>query len=523
MISTQQSLKFKSWLIMENPDEVRFPSDKEGDSISSLISNRPRTLPWRNGITFAIFDSYYLLSRKGVRVLHESIAFRIKECERAVQAALNKEITHEELSACITSPERKSGQLFLDSKGEISEKTIGLFLKTIDLINTKIKTEKESSKPAFVAYRNLSLQKTPEVILGRIWTGQGPQERAISFWNKPQDILGQKDIVLSFVSLFGDPTTYHYDVQDKVSSYEQFMQNNAQDSPEFDTSIIHAMPPSQLKTQLQNMIGMRKSRPVDIRTKQLAQTSENFKLNEMPLSSYKYSFYSDNDPEERYYPRKGLQTKGRNTPDPVVDRFSKRDKTLISHPKTSRVLEEKLKSSGFNFNILFIEIPPGETTVYYEGDVERYIKKNNIQKDNHITFAKNASTGHLLTPWMILHTLGHALVEHDVKGKQLHVGMDDSIKTVKSVFHQGIWRGIKSLETPFIFKSALNKTILNLSELRHELVAEYLWNGQIRMTPDLDKLVSGQEVILHEVNKIELAIKKMLESCIGKVIYDKTY
>jgi len=271
-----ESFCFKSWLVMENPDEVRFPVQNKGDSISSLISNRPHILPWRDGITFAIFDSYCLISKKGMRVLHESMAFRIKECERAVQAALRKEISYKELSDCITSPDRRSGQLFLESKGEISDKTISMFLETIELMNIKTKTEKDSSKPAFVAYRNLSLQKTPEVVLGRIWSGKGSQERAVSFWNKPQDILGQKDKILSFVSSFGDPTTYYYDVQDKVLSYEQFMQNKTEDSPKFDTSIVHSMPPSQIKTQLQNMIGTRKSRPIDVRTRQLAQTSESF-------------------------------------------------------------------------------------------------------------------------------------------------------------------------------------------------------------------------------------------------------
>lgn len=117
--------------------------------------------------------------------------------------------------------------------------------------------------------------------------------------------------------------------------------------------------------------------------------------------------------------------------------------------------------------IIFLEIPPGETTGYYEGDVELYIKSNGIKKENHITFAKNASTGHLLIPWMILHTLGHALVEYDVKAKQLHVGIDDSIKTVNSVFRQGVWQD--------------------------------------------------------EVSKIESTIKKMLESCVVQIIYDKAY
>jgi hypothetical protein len=101
----------------------------------------------------------------------------------------------------------------------------------------------------------------------------------------------------------------------------------------------------------------------------------------------------------------------------VMGYFSNTDVALLSNQKSSKTLENKLKNVGYNFNILIFESsvdddrrnvsPPSN----YIRKINNYIRSNNITLENHITYVKNGSSGDPLTPWMILHTLGHAVAE----------------------------------------------------------------------------------------------------------------
>lgn len=283
-----------------------------------------------------------------------------------------------------------------------------------------------------------------------------------------------------------------------------------------------------------------------------------FKINEMPLSYYGHQFKSDNDPDEKYDSKSGIQLISKKDPkyprgyklQQIGDKFSRRDKIIISHPKTARVLEEKLKKSKFNFNILFVELDPNwkksqpdvwdktftepldTSHSFWKEDVEKYIKLNKIPIADHITFVKNTSTGHILTPWMILHNIGHALSE--TIGRDFDTEMDRALRKITMALKKyeispearnqnfisptyGLVAGgyISPAVVVFNFKSVKDENIIDTEELRHELVAEYLWNGSIRPNP----IWLNAENVIREIKDLGLVIESMLQRCVGQIIY----
>jgi hypothetical protein len=255
-------MKFKKWLMNENPDEVI-------GTLARSIAGKP--LVWREGRTFSLFNGYYLYSVKGESIIHEGIANRIKDCYKTIIAVLKNEVTVQELDDCLTSQPFLEAVPSLESKGTISPEVVNQLLKTKELMDRKKHEENnEPGKFKFVAYRALSIQNLPEITLGRIW----PEHKIISFWNRSLDIFNQSNNIFNFVKNFGNPIEYHYEVQNDLLTYEEFTKKQS-NKPNFDPSVVHTMAPGSLKSQLQNMMGMRKSKSIDIRDKQLVQTSEN--------------------------------------------------------------------------------------------------------------------------------------------------------------------------------------------------------------------------------------------------------
>lgn len=263
------NLMFKNWMLNENPDTVIIkPKELSLDKV---------TLNWRNGRTFCLFDSYHLISIKGVSLIHEAIARRINECHLAIQAALRNEITPQELNDCLISPSKKDGSNFLESKGTISKKTLDQLSQTVQMSQTvqdnlkNLMSQDPTKKKEFVSYRSMSLKSTPDVMLGRIWEN----EEVVSFWNPFSSIFSQSQNLLKFIGELGDIKKYRYEIQNELLSYEEFISGKKKDNVSFDPSIVHTMAPGGLKTQLQRLMGMVPSKRMDIRNKQLAYTSEN--------------------------------------------------------------------------------------------------------------------------------------------------------------------------------------------------------------------------------------------------------
>lgn len=243
-------------------------------------------------------------------------------------------------------------------------------------------------------------------------------------------------------------------------------------------------------------------------------------LSESPLKYYGVRTHPDYDYNRnlgRTNPFKGIQKD-------ISGYFSTGDEAIIKHPKTAKILEEKLKNIGYNVNIIFYEdINRTDRLQYaYVEKINKYIEKNNIQKEGHITFVKNSSSGDFLTPWMIFHTFGHAVNGYSKTQKP---SLDEKISQCFSEYK--IWSGsryqsIKLGQMPveddlskiFKFKSIKNKMpdgVPNFVELVHELIAEYLWNGKIRTTTSVYESFA---------NCLETKIKESLDICVGNVIFD---
>lgn len=115
----------------------------------------------------------------------------------------------------------------------------------------------------------------------------------------------------------------------------------------------------------------------------------NFKkwlLEEMPLSNYKTKFVREPYENQDFYfniiknkKDKSQQVSVKKPGDQkfIEDQFSKKDRLVITHPKTLKILENKLSNSKYNFNILLVEslkINEEEYVSY----IEKFMNENNV-------------------------------------------------------------------------------------------------------------------------------------------------
>jgi len=263
-------------------------------------------------------------------------------------------------------------------------------------------------------------------------------------------------------------------------------------------------------------------------------------LGEMALKSYRTDFHHEPKDDEGFYRKTdGAMDLGNqvyrphnhdNSQPQVFGYFSGKDRAVITHPRTFRALEGRLARSGYDFNILLIE----DAGADYDEQVEQFMRENGIEQRGHITFVKNGTSGHVMTPWMILHTLGHAVAEHaggERSGRavgaksRIQDGATDIMSLVSGKDCRTAGRGSpgckEALGKVLAFKSAARQdsysTALNQTELVHELVAEFLWNGdRIRVKPPHD----ADADITRLVGEIEGEVRILLDNCVGKVVYD---
>lgn len=213
------------------------------------------------------------------------------------------------------------------------------------------------------------------------------------------------------------------------------------------------------------------------------------------------------------------------------------------------VLEAVLaRVKNFNFHIYFGDIDSNYPKYFFE--------KNKIPRKD-IVFVKNSSQGDLLTPWMILHNMGHAVFEMSETGDDSPL-VNEILDTVNNLINNLTFDG----KTPFInvyknngdnlsfkpkeilsllfnfasVKSTVeDKTVQDQEELAYEIFVSYLYGGGKLKRPDFKKLTKfcNQKLYLikHTENyveklvniafyKIENQIRKALELCRGKVIED---
>jgi hypothetical protein len=239
---------------------------------------------------------------------------------------------------------------------------------------------------------------------------------------------------------------------------------------------------------------------------------------EMPLGHYGYKKFTN---KTLHIPKVA--------PDKEVnaeDVFTIEDRNIIKSGVAAKKIESILNKTKWTWNILFIEAHRktlnSQDSVYkkkswLKNSVEKYITDNNIPMQGRITFAKNSSTGHLLTPWMTIHTMGHALLSN--RYKEIWTHFYDSMQS---------WAGDDIIYTYdlardlFMFQSAQKRNLRDTSgysqsELVYELFAEYLWNGgKIR----LNKNSIYYPAATHDIKIIYDFFEEELNAAVGQIVVD---
>lgn len=206
---------FKEWLVKETPDSVTTPSGSQ--------------LKWNTGgQTFFIFSGGYSIYTESGQYTHDEIIFALKRMFPVYNkhgAIVNYADYFKEKGLADIDKEIKASvfiasqtQVRLLSHGQINENAWNQILRMINV------SKKSKSRSIYVGGRNSNheIEGIPEIILGRIWKS----EKIVSFWNNQIDIQKQLQNILNFVTAFGNPSDYKYDVRlwadHKLIDYEEF-------------------------------------------------------------------------------------------------------------------------------------------------------------------------------------------------------------------------------------------------------------------------------------------------------------
>lgn len=220
---------FREWLLKEDPDSVDL-----GDE----------NLYWNEGLTFSLFDNYYVCSVDGYEVTHSDLMGEVSSCRDAISAGLGGSITPEDVSSCIQDSR------VITTYGVPSRRAMELMLMIPQHHSSRIATSVQA----------------PDIINGRIWI----ESKVVSFWNGAAKLMRHKDKILDFVRLAsgGDPRRFRYDVTGYVMDYDEFVGGGRVTRPTvFDPSKVHTMLPGPAKAQMMGAMGFMRSKPVDIRGK----------------------------------------------------------------------------------------------------------------------------------------------------------------------------------------------------------------------------------------------------------------
>ena len=206
-----------------------------------------------------------------------------------------------------------------------------------------------------------------------------------------------------------------------------------------------------------------------------------------------------------------------------VRTISVADEKTLRHPKTHRQLEKVLKTSThFDFNIIIGQPPAFGGRKEFINFAKEVCQKEGYPLEGHITFVKGSSTGDTLTAWMLLHNIGHAILDNHpeiMKALKAYVYQLE-MSLVNRVGLDSDMR-LNTLSRLFKFRSARirlekpgNKaSVLDEEELIHELMAEYLWHGKIRLNESTPR-------ILQIINFIQIMLHSSLEQSVGTIVVD---
>ena len=215
------------------------------------------------------------------------------------------------------------------------------------------------------------------------------------------------------------------------------------------------------------------------------------------------------------------------------------------------VLDEVLsRVEDFNFHIYL-----GDFSSYLSAE-EFFFDKDKIPKA-HIVFIKKGSSGDLLTPWMILHTMAHAAFQSGNKDseeliylrlKRMFVSLsannhwndlDEMIENPNDEILSNLFNfaSARSSSTSWSTGKVAKSRLISGQELVYEIFVSYLYGGGKLKRPAGEKLSKLTKLISQKYDNdydesyisrlvdsvfsgIEKIINEVLKSCRGKVIAD---
>lgn len=200
-----------------------------------------------------------------------------------------------------------------------------------------------------------------------------------------------------------------------------------------------------------------------------------------------------------------------------------------------KVDERLMKLDGVNFHIYF-GLPENIKKLVY--DVNNQAQEVEILLDDYffgemgiprsdIVFVKTGPSGDILTPWMVLHTIGHAITDSPHAKRfynewakiwlNLATNFDVMKPSVISCLFN--FRSARIANDPKINTSF--KPATDIGEIRNELFASYLWNGGKVKRPTVEcieklKKMPGKNNYIPWNNMDEVGVSKHLTIIINK-------
>lgn len=224
-----------------------------------------------------------------------------------------------------------------------------------------------------------------------------------------------------------------------------------------------------------------------------------------------------------------------------------RDRAIITNPKSIERVKQKFNNTSYNFNLYFVNMP--KATHHKEvGEVEEQWVIDNLGKDIldkvntknnaiNIIFTNNSGDQRVpMTPWIIAHRIGHALVRREGlnqfnnRENPMSSAFSDLIQHTAYVLENGYGlhnrglpvnvmqlsnasRPIQLLFKGFwteigMFRSARTNSIRDWFEINNELIAQYITTGSVKFDEMPKRFKVGKSYVSLRNDGDDIAIEE---------------
>lgn len=195
--SSPEKISFKEWFsFLEQyfQDEVILKEDPNEVSRNPTTGRPKLKFDSPSAVTFILFKDYFVYAPSAKGAMHDGLA----------QWLVFKNFYKDYLESF------EKMNPWCGSIKELGKPSKGA-LKTLEHVSDQLNSGTDG--------RNAFLRTNPEVILGRLWVSKN----VVSFWNYWPYVTKGSERILRFVSMFGDPSKFEYDVRNMEASYEDLL------------------------------------------------------------------------------------------------------------------------------------------------------------------------------------------------------------------------------------------------------------------------------------------------------------